>query len=147
MNCFCSAVMACGSGAGCAASGTAADLPRDSMNCCIMFCPACMNCVADPKNASLLFDPCAMGRLVSLLLSGVSVWILHTTPGAVNEFGGIMRPRSGPPLVHCCRQPGIRYKYAFPARIPRMSLVLIIVIGWLYVTLLVAANEPTVTSV
>lgn len=57
-----------------------------------------------------------------------------------------MRPRSGPPLVHCCRQPGIRYKYAFPARIPRMSLVLIIVIGWLYVTLLVAANEPTVTA-
>lgn len=27
-----------------------------------------------------------------------------------------------------------------------MSLVLIIVIGWLYVTVLVAANEPTVIS-
>lgn len=27
-----------------------------------------------------------------------------------------------------------------------MSLVLIIVIGWLYVTILVAANEPTVIS-
>ncbi len=27
-----------------------------------------------------------------------------------------------------------------------MSLVLIIVIGWLYVTILVAANEPTITS-
>lgn len=27
-----------------------------------------------------------------------------------------------------------------------MSLILIIVIGWLYVTILVAANEPTVIS-
>jgi hypothetical protein len=71
-----------------------------------------MNCIAEPKNASLLSDPCAMGRLVSDVVGGLT--------------SGFSIP-SGTVSMH---------NYG----------MYIIVIGWLYVTLLVAANEGSIVA-
>lgn len=48
--------------------------------------------------------------------------------------------------VHCYNRPESRNNLTYGVQLFHMSLTLIIVIGWLYVTVLVAANEPTVVS-
>ncbi|WP_226419526.1 hypothetical protein [Dechloromonas denitrificans] len=68
--------------------------------------------MAEPKNASLLFDPCAMGRLVSVVV-GVIAFGFCIPPSALSM-----------------------HNYG----------MYIIAIGWLYVTVLVAANEPSVIA-
>lgn len=55
------------------------------------------------------------------------------TPEARSESGEKFRNRAAPAARHCF------YNDAMP-------LAMIIVIGWIYVTLLVAANEPSVVA-
>src|SRR5574343_2073208 len=97
------------------------------MNCCAMFCPACRNCMAEPKNAALLFDPCAMG-LFSLSCRGHELLDSAYAPRGCQCICMHNYTRA-----HHRQGPATRDVSPAGRRPFAMSLTLIIVIACLYV--------------